>query len=77
MAAVWPASRFRIGALVCWGACVVLSIAFVAGVISPDRLSMPFVGILDAVLLLAGAMLYRRSRRLVSASPLCRDYRVE
>jgi hypothetical protein len=77
MAAMCPALRCRTGALVCWGAFVVLNVFFVVGYNSHDRPSAIGICMLDAILLIAGTLLYRRGRRLTPASPLSKHYQVD
>lgn len=77
MSVMCPAFRCRIGALLC-GAALVVSIAvFVAAPVSHDHASALGICMLDAILLIAGMLLYRRSRRLTPANPLTRHYQVE
>jgi hypothetical protein len=77
MAATYAAPRYRIGALVCSGAFVLLNLFFLAGNAFHDRQSTIGVCIVDAILLTAAMMLYRRSRRLRPANPLAQYYRVD
>ncbi len=77
MAATCPASRWRIGALVCWSALVLSNAFFVMAISARDRPSAFGILMLDAILLLAGALLYRQSRRLRPASPLSKHYQID
>ena len=77
MAAMCLATRCRIGAIVCWGVFVVLNIFFVVGLSPHDRPSAFGIFILDAILVISGTLLYRRSRRLRPANPLSRHYQAD
>ena len=76
MAAMGSALQCRIGALVCGGAFVLLSYLLVAGYASHDRPTTLGICVVNAILLIVATKLYRRSRRLRPANPLCQHYQV-
>jgi len=77
MAAMCPASRCKIGALVCWSVLVVSNAFLVVGYTARDRPSALGILMLDATLLIAGTLLFRQSRRMRPASPLSKHYQVD
>ena len=77
MTAMCSAIRCRIGALVCGCVFVVSNVFFFVGFSSHDRPSTLSILLLDAILLISGTLLYRRSRRLRPASPLSKHYQVD
>lgn len=60
-----------------WCVCVVSNVFFVVGFSSHDRPSALGILWLDAILLISGTLLYRRSRWLRPASPLSKHYQVD